>query len=386
MRFNKFLILLFFPFFIIACDKDDNNGGDDPNLDPIILSGAQSEPLTLESLFNDPARVDYIVEGTWSINAAVTVEAGIRFMMTPGARIDIGSSGSLTAEGSAERPIFIEGEEAARGYWDYIRFQSNNPNNILNYCVISHGGGSSLSNRSGAISMVDNAQLSISNTIVRESQRNGFIVTSSDNRLPVFENNTITGCELFPMKIKPQQLSSIDMTTTFSSDNGFNKIEVDGTSVITALTINKVAGPYLFTGTVTLNGATEIEPGTHIEMGPGARIEVKSTGSLSIAGTASDPIIITGEQEAKGYWEYIYYNDTNSPNNIIQHADISYGGGSSLSSRNGIISSRGNSFFAIGNSVISNSMRYGITIGSGVNWENQGNLVFSGNELGDINE
>ena len=386
MRLNKFLLILFFPFFFISCEKDNGNGDDDPNLEPIILSGSQSSPLVLESLFNNPARVDYIVQGTWTINAAVTVDRGVRFMMTPGARIDIGSSGSFAAEGTADRPIYIEGEADARGYWDYIRFQSNNPNNIFDHCIISHGGGSSLSNRNGAIALVGNAQLSVSNSVIRESQRNGIIVTSTDNRLPVFENNTITGCEMFPIKIRPQQLSSIDVTTDFDSGNGFNKIEVDGTTVSTALAINKVSGPYLFTGTISLNGATEIEPGTYIEMGPGARIEVRSTGSLAIVGTANDPIVITGEQNAKGYWDFIYYNDTNSPNNIIQHADISYGGGSSLSSRNGMISARANTFLAMGNSSITNSMRYGITIGSGVNWENQGGNVFSGNELGDIND
>lgn len=386
MRFNKFLLLLFFPIFFIACEKDDNNGEDDPNLEPVILSGSQSSPIVIESLFSNPERVDYIVEGTWTINAAVTVDRGVRFMMTPGARIDIGSSGSFTAEGTADRPIYIEGEADARGYWDYIRFQSNNPNNILDYCIISHGGGSSLSNRDAAITLINNARLSVSNTIIRESQRNGIIATNSDNRLPVFENNTITGNEFFPIKINPQQLSSIDETTDFTSDNGFNKIGVNGSNVSTALAINKAAGPYLFTGTTSFSGATEIEPGTYIEMGPGARIEVRNTGSLAIVGTANDPIIITGEQNAKGYWDYIYFNDTNSPNNIIQYAEISYGGGSSLSNRDGIISSRANSSFAIGNSTITNSMRYGITIGSGVNWENQGGVVFSGNELGDIKE
>lgn len=386
MKLHKILLLAFLPLFFVACDKDDDNGGDDPNLEPIVLSGNQSSPLLLENLFNNPERVDYIVQGTWSINAAVTVEPGVRFMMSPGARVDIGSSGSFTAEGTADRPIYMEGEAEARGYWDFIRFQSNNPNNVLDYCVISHGGGSSLSNRDGAISLISNAQLSVSNTIIRESQRNGIIVTNSDNRLSKFENNTITGCEWFPVIIKSQHLSSIDVTTEFTADNGFNKIRVDGTPVNTGLTINKAAGPYLFTGTTSFYGATEIEPGTYVEMGPSARIEVRNTGSLAIVGTVDDPITITGEQLAKGYWDFIYFNDSNSPYNIIQFADISYGGGSGLSNRDGIISSRGNSFFAIGNSSLTNSMRYGITIGSGTTWENLGEIVFSGNELGDIND
>nr|MBS0037908.1 hypothetical protein [Saprospiraceae bacterium] len=386
MTLPRILFFAVLALLFTACEKDDDNGGDDPTLDPIILSGSETAPRTLESIFNNPATADYIVDGTWSINAAVTVEPGIRFLMTPGARIDIGSSGSLTAEGTSDQPIYIEGEAEARGYWDYIRFQSNNPNNILDYCIISHGGGSSFSNREASVSLVGNAQLSMTNTTIRESQRNGFIVTSSDNRLPLFQNNTVTGCEQYPIGIRPNQLSAIDETTDFTTGNGFNKIAMDGTSIDVPLTINKVAGPYLFVGTTSFNSNTEISPGTYIEMGPGARIQVGSSGSLSMIGTSSDRITITGEQPAKGYWDYIYYNGTNSPENQIKYTDISYGGGSTFSGRDAIIGTNSSAFFSMENSSITNSMRYGITLRSNSVFEDLGGNVFEGNEEGDIND
>ncbi len=386
MNLHRIFFLAILALLITACDSDDDMGGDDPSLEPIVLSGSQSSPLTLENIFSNPATPDYIVNGTWTLNATVEVEPGVRFMMTPGSRIDIGSSGSLSAVGTEDNPIYFEGEAEARGYWDYIRFQSNNPNNRLDYCIISHGGGSSLSNRQAAVTLISNAQLSMNNTTIRESLRNGIIVTNTDNRLPEFQNNTITDCEEFPIGIRPHQLSDIDETTSFTSGNGFNKIGVDGASLSTSRTINKVAGPYLFLGTISFESAAEIQPGTYIQMGPGARMEVRSSGSLSIIGTPDDRITITGEQEAKGFWDYIYFNDTNSPNNRIEYADISYGGGSSLSNRDAIISSRGSSSFAIGNTSITNSLRYGITLGNSSTWENLGQVVFEGNEEGDIND
>lgn len=386
MNLHRILFFAVLALLFTACDKDDDDGGDDPTLDPIILSGSETAPRTLESIFNNPATADYIVEGTWSINAAVTVEPGIRFLMTPGARINIGSSGSLTAEGTSDNPIYIEGEAEARGYWDYIRFESNNPNNILDYCIISHGGGSDFSNRNASLTLVDNAQLSMSNTTIRESQRNGFIVTDNDNRLPLFENNTVTGCDQFPIGIRPHQLSSIDETTDFTTGNGFNKIAVDGSSVDIPMTINKVAGPYLFIDNTTFNSSTEIAPGTYIEMGPGARIQVGSSGSLAMNGTLSERITITGEQAAKGYWDYIYYNGTNSPENQIKYTDISYGGGSSFSNRDANIGTNSDAFFSLENSSVTNSMRYGITIGDNSVYEDLGGNVFEGNEDGDIND
>ncbi len=385
MKLHNLLLLGLLAVLFAACDSDDDNGPD-PDVDPIILSGTQSTPLTLDNIFTNPAASDYIVQGTFTIAAGVTVEPGVRITMTPGARIDINSSGSLSAVGTEENPIFIEGEQDARGYWDFIRFQSNNPNNRLEHCVISHGGGSSLSNRQAAITLVSNAQLSMVNTVIRESARNGIIVTDTDNRLPEFENNIVTNCEQYPISIRPQQLSSIDESTEFTTGNGFNQIFVRGTSVSPAVTINRAAGPYFFEGTTSFENSAEIGPGTLIEMGPGARIEVRSTGSLAINGTETERVTITGAEAAKGYWDFIYFNDSNSLNNEILYADISYGGGSSLSNRTGIISSRGNSFFAMGNSSITNSMRYGITLGNSSTWEDLDGNEFSGNELGDIND
>ena len=385
MKLQHLLLISLMALFFAACDSDDDNGLD-PDIDPIILSGTQSSPLVLDNLFSNPNAADYIVDGTFTIDAAVTIEPGVRIAMKAGARIDVNASGSLSAVGTADEPIYIEGEADARGYWDYIRFRSNNPNNRLDYCIISHGGGSSLSNREAAVTLVNNAQLSMNHTHIRESQRNGIIVTDSDNRLPEFSNNVISDCELFPIGIRPQQLPAFDESSDFTSGNGNNKIGVNGTSVGTSLTINRAAGPYLFFGTTSFESAAEIGAGTEIQMGPGARMEVRSTGSLAINGTAGERVTITGEQEAKGYWDYIYFNDSNSPNNLIMHADISYGGGSSLSNRDGIISSRGSSFFAMGNSTIANSNRYGITLGNSSTWEDLGGNEFEGNELGDFND
>jgi len=385
MKLHNLLLLSLLAVLFAACDSDDDNGPD-PDVDPIILSGTQSSPLTLDNIFSNPAATDYIVDGTFTIGAGVTVEPGVRITMTPSARIDINSSGSLTAVGTADNPIYIEGEQDARGYWDFIRFQSNNPNNRLEHCIISHGGGSSLSNRQAAVTLVDNAQLSLVNTVIQESLRNGLIITNSDNRLPEFENNIVTNCEEFPIAIRPQQLPSIDESTEFTTGNGFNRIAVGGTSVSSSVTINRAAGPYLFDGTTSFESSAEIGPGTLIEMGPGARIEVRSTGSLLINGTETERVTITGAEAAKGYWDFIYFNDSNSPNNQIHYADISYGGGSGLSSRTAIIGCRSNAFFAMSNSSITNSMRYGITLGGSSTWDDLGGNEFSGNELGDIND
>lgn len=386
MKFNKLLLLLFLPLFFIACDKDDDNGGDDPNLEPIVLSGTDNAPLTLENLFNNPDRVDYIIRGTWNIQAPVIVEPGVRFMMESSANIRVRSSGSFNVVGTEENPIYFEGEQSAEGYWGYIAFESNNPNNRLEHTIIRHGGGSSLNSYPAAVVVRDNAQLGMVNSHISESQRNGFIVGDNDSRLSEFRDNTISNCSLYPIVLRTSHAQYMDETTDFTSGNGFNQIQVAGHTVNAPMTIQRVAGPYLFTGNARIEAAVEILPGTVIQMGPSARIEMRSTGSLSAVGTPTERISITGEQPAKGYWDYIYYNGSNSPNNQFRYVDVSYGGGSTLSCCGGSISLGSAALFSMENSTVTESQRWGMRIRGNSIFEDLGGNSFSGNTEGDIDD
>jgi hypothetical protein len=386
MKLNKFFILLFLPLFFVACDKDDDNGGDDPNLEPIVLSGTESAPLVLENLFNNPERVDYIVQGTWRLDAPVTVEPGVRFMMTSGANIQVRGSGSFNVVGEVDRLIYFEGEQAAQGYWGYITFESNNPSNRLEYCVIRHGGGSTLSSYPTMVNVSSNGQVSVVNTVISDSQRNGFRIGDNDSRLPEFRDNTITNNGLYPIVVRTTQMQFIDETTDFTTGNGFNQIEVQGNTVSSSMTINPAAGPYVLKGNNNINASVEVLPGTLIEMGPSARIQVSSSGSLRAIGTPTERITFTAEQEAKGYWDYIYFNSSNSPNNQFKYVDISYAGGSSLSCCGGAVSLSGGAFFSMENSSITNSQKWGMRIRGNSTFEDLGGNVFSGNDNGDIDD
>lgn len=385
MKFSNLIFLVILSLGFFACESDDDNGGGlDPDLnDPVELSGTQSSPLQMENLFSDPVLPDYIVDGTFRIDAPVTVEPGVRILMKPGSRIDIQSGGSLSAIGTDDQPIYFVGEQQARGFWDYIMFQSNNPNNRLEHCYIAFGGGSSLSSGDGAVVIRDNAQLAIHNTVITESGNNGLFLTSNNSRLSSFQENVISNCTKYPISLRTKHLDAIDGTTEFTTGNGFNQIEVEGNSVDLPLTIQAAAGPYLFTGTSRFKAATEIMPGTSIEVGPNGRILVESTGSLSIIGNVQDRISISGAEEAKGYWDYLYFDGTLSPNNQIKYTDISYGGGSSLSCCSGALSLR-NSFVSMEESSVTQSMRYGVKVPSNSTFEDLGGNFFQGNELGDF--
>jgi len=382
VKFKSIYFILACVVVLFACRKDKDND-DDPNLEPGILTGTQSAPLTIKNIFSNPNREDYIVTGTWRINAPVEVEPGVRFQMGPGARIEVQAGGSFKADGTAQDPIFFEGEQSAKGFWDYLQFVSNNPNNLLNHCHFAHGGGSSLSAGSATVALNSNAQLAFTNSTIKESQRNGILMNHNDSRLSSFENITISDCTLFPISIKLSQIESINETIVFTSGNGFNQIEVNGLSSAVPLTIPKASGPYLFKGTSSLEAATIISAGTEIHIAPSAKFEIRSSGSLRIEGEAQKRVKITGDQAAKGYWDYIYFNGSLSPSNQFSYTDITYGGGSNLSCCRGIIA-LSNSALSMENSSITHSLRYGIVVRSNSTFDDRGGNVFSENELGDM--
>lgn len=385
MNFNKLLLFILLPLLAASCAKEVGNDADDPNLEPIVLGGTQSAPLVLKSIFSNQNTVDYIIDGTWRVESPVVVDPGVRFSMTSNARILVRGSGSLSVFGTADKPVFFEGEVDAEGYWDYISFESNNPSNRLEYSFIRHGGGNSTSSYPGAVVVRNNSQLNMINTHISKSQRNGLVLGDNDSRIPEFRDNIISDCSLYPIVLRTSQVQFIDETTQFTSGNGFNQIEVQGNTVNSPMTIYRAVGPYVFKGTSNIDASVEIMPGTLIEMGPAARVQIRASGSLTAIGTPENRISITGEQEAKGYWDYIYFNGSNSPNNQFKYIDISSGGGSGVSCCGGIIS-LANGFLSMENSSITDSKRWAMRLRSNSVFEDLGGNVFSGNDSGDIDD
>jgi hypothetical protein len=367
---------------LFSCNKKEEFE-DDPDLEPVLITGTQNTARILENIFSNPSRVDYIITGNWDITAPVIIEPGVRIAIESRRRIRVSGSGSLAAVGTTNAPIIFEGATASAGFWEYLSFESNNPDNRLEYCMVRHGGGSSLSSYPGMVVVRNNAQVAIVDCEVKDSQRNGILVGDNDSRFSEFARNDVSSCELFPISLRSSHVGALDFETIFTQNNGFNRIEVNGNNVNTSINIPKVNGPYLFKGNTNFNAATNIAPGTLIEMGPSARFTIGESGSLSAIGTENERITIRGEQRAKGYWDYIYFNRSRSPNNQFNYVDIAEGGGSSLSCCGANVSAS-DAIFSMGNSSVTDSQRWGMVIRSGSEWEDLGGNIFSGNELGDI--
>lgn len=88
------------------------------------------------------------------------------------------------------------------------------------------------------------------------------------------------------------------------------------------------AGCYLVNSSLRVrNHATlTLAPGVTLKFGANLGLFVESAGALNAVGTATTPIVLTGQTQSPGYWVGLRFDGANSPNNVLQYLTIEYGG------------------------------------------------------------
>lgn len=358
-----------------------NGGGGNTDNPDFNLAGNTTVPEVITDVVSSSTAFDYYVDGSWTIDAAVEIEPGVRILMKANSKIRVTPNGSLNASGTAGSPIAFIAEQDVQGFWNNIEFDgSNNPNNRLEFVTV-HGAGSQ-STRPASVYLRGNSRLVMQNSTIIQGERNGLEVVSEDGVLTDFQNNTFTQCNLNPIKLAGwEQAAEIDFDTDFTTGNTFNRVVVGDRNVTTTTVINRINGPFYLEGYSTIAAEMSITEGTTILMGPGAAMRITNTGSLNIMGTSTDRVTITGAQEVEGYWDVISYDDSNNPNNVIEYTDISYGGGSST--RPGNVYLRTNAQLSMGNSSSNYSQRWGVDGSSSSTFNDLGGNTYNGNIEGD---
>lgn len=137
---------------------------------------------------------------TMDVNAALTINPGVKIMQAAGEGINVRESGSLTAIGTASQPIVIEGQFASPGYAAGIQINSNNPANKFAYVNMSHLGSYwaweySAINVHGRLE-IDNCSITNSNSWAIYAEGSSTIVTNGTTQTTaagVTSNNTLAG-------------------------------------------------------------------------------------------------------------------------------------------------------------------------------------------------
>lgn len=326
---KKIFLPVFALFVCLSACKDEENSGN--------LACSYTEDVTLTN--RNANGVDYVCDCEITISdGRFTIEPGVTVEFTGNGGLRVNETGSIRAVGTVDKPITLKGQGGFSGSWIGITFNSNNPENELDYVNISNAGENYFSDvAAGSIidskaSVVVSNKARINHTTISGSSGMGVALTSSGS-FSSFANNNINQSANYPVYMYAGELNNTDLASCSFNANAKNYIALysksSGESVSEAVNMVKAPIPYYGTTGLNFTNAVTIAAGTTIIMAANTGIYVEEDQYLAINGTASEPVTIKGESPFAGFWRGILVN-TNNPNNIFNYLNISDGGSEPL--------------------------------------------------------
>jgi len=264
------------------------------------------------------------------VYSTLTIQPGVTLIFPADTQLSIDGSGTLKAIGTELQPITFTGLEQSVGYWTGIQFTFNNNANVMDHTIVEYGGGPGGNMDANVGVFGVDGRLTMTNSILRHSGKYGFefyynIDLTMDN---ITSTNNVQPGSIYFRDIS--QLGS-NSDYTGNSDDRIVAAYSSSATINTDQRVKNVGIPYYvpYTSSINVYSALSFEPGVEIQLGSGAGFRIDSNASFAAQGTAEEPIILTGAQKEKGYWNGIQYTFSDSEANIIDHAIIEYAGAES---------------------------------------------------------
>ncbi|MDX2003039.1 MAG: hypothetical protein SFW35_11440 [Chitinophagales bacterium] len=168
----------------------DFTGNDNNYIDGIVPIGPDVTGTNNWAALNVPYRLPSEIS---EVSGDIVIAAGTDIIADENAGLRIRTGGSLNANGTATDSITFKAQQATKGYWAGLRFESNDAQNILNYVVVAFGGDGDSGFQVPIIkSNIDvTGTLTLSNSIIRDSDGFGIYVHTSGTFTE--SNNTYSG-------------------------------------------------------------------------------------------------------------------------------------------------------------------------------------------------
>lgn len=280
------------------------------------LGGSVSEDLTLVAGC-------YLAGSNVSIggNATLTIEPGVTIVFQQDARLTVGADACLSAVGTAEQPIVLTGAEAIRGYWDAVYFNASNDfQNRLDHVTIEYAG----SALTGSLYLGGGVRLDITDCTLREGAHYGLYM---DQHVEIgeFAGNALTANADGAAAVHAHSVGFLDETSTYAG-NDRDVVQLFGSSVDRDQTWPAIDVDYVVASKPTVNALLTISPGVRLIFQQDMGLTIGPDGELSAAGTADRPIVMTGEEQIRGFWDGVLFNQTNTFGNTLDYVTIEYAG------------------------------------------------------------
>ncbi|WP_291856127.1 right-handed parallel beta-helix repeat-containing protein [Marinilabilia sp.] len=317
--------------YVVVLEVSDGNGEtdqDDVTIEVISDVVEISEDITTDETWT--AGTLYRVMNSVSVEngARLTIEPGVTVEFVQDAGLSISSDNSvLVAAGTEEEQITFTGEQEITGYWRGLSIFSNSVENEISHAEIRYAGSTSAGTYFDAAALtIDQAKIQLSDVTITNSGQYGIQTRRDESEFPM-HNMTFKENEGDHAFVHISQLGYFDEASIF---DGVGYVTAYGGGTTHDMTISALNdAKYQIVNFVDFEHEIVINDGAIFEFGPDAGIIVRDGSVIKANGTESNKIVFTGTSKTPGAWRGIFIGSS-SVDNIIEHAEISYGGSSDM--------------------------------------------------------
>ena len=254
------------------------------------------------------------VAGTVETPTTLRITAGAKLRFTDNSILLVGSwtdeRGILNCQGTSSAPILFDSVNGNPGTWVGLQFLASAIQSELHFTTISHAGQSN--NRS--IWINGSSPLFSDCTIANGTGYGAFLETGGTPAIIncVFQSNTS-----YPISLDINVNANL-AGNTFTGNNP-DTVEYRGGVMTADRRLKNAGAAYDFNGTIEVRGTIgspailTIDPGVTIRFSAGQNLIIGGStsqpGALIAIGTATQPIVFTGQTQASGSWGGIVLND-----------------------------------------------------------------------------
>lgn len=294
---------------------------------PKELSGVIDQDSTLTDVFTDPSMPDYLVTGDLEAQAKLTVEPGVVLYFQEDVGLEVRGDGILVAAGESNNKIVFTGEsQTVNGFWKGINIFTSSVQNEISNAEISYAGSkeAAIYYKKAALTLGDGT-VQLSNDVISHSGGYGIQTRAPGSEFPM-SDMTFESNDEGPGYVHVSEMGYFDSGSSF--DGGY--VSVFGGDTNDDMTISVLNGAkYKILDNVGFANHITIDAGTNFEFIADAGINVKDGATIVAKGTAGNKIVFTGTSQVPGAWKGIFIG-SGSVDNIVEYADISYGGSSNI--------------------------------------------------------
>lgn len=321
-----------------SCDKKESTAAPTTGT-PEELPCAIPSGMKLTNHNTTGSGVDYIVSCEVEVTGGLLeIESDVTIEFKPKTALYIRENATLNARGNSDKPIVMRGQGSGATWYGVSIWSDKNSSKIAYVNITGAGSDVTFSNVLAGYTKDIKASLAIWGRVDINTLKivgsDGVGIAIDDDAKVSFSNLDISACKDQPILTYAGLAgSNFMMDNCVFTVNGSQYIglySMSSNAVVDGnVSIPKASIPYLATTDLNFNGETDIAAGVTIHFENDGLMGVNSDGLMRINGTASQPVVIRGKSQIRGFWKGIMVN-SNNPKNVFNHLNVADGGSSRL--------------------------------------------------------